>query len=111
MAAFLRPAGKLKPIFSNLSLRDRPPFLDLALEKGEIKWLRITENYNTTERQKSQRKKSGMVQTIECMLFLPFLFAGFVFFSFVPKIDIPLIFKHRHSNIQNSCKEISKDEN
>lgn len=37
VAAFLRPAGKLKPIFSNLSLRDRPPFLDFALNERNVK--------------------------------------------------------------------------
>lgn len=32
LAAFLLPAGKLSPILSNFSLRERPPFFDLALE-------------------------------------------------------------------------------
>lgn len=31
LAAFLRPAGRLSPILSNLSRNDRPPFLDFAL--------------------------------------------------------------------------------
>ena len=31
-AALRRPAGKAKPILSNLSLRYLPPFLDLALK-------------------------------------------------------------------------------
>lgn len=31
LAAFLRPAGKLRPIFSSFSRKDLPPFLDLAL--------------------------------------------------------------------------------
>lgn len=30
-AAFLRPAGKFNPIFSNFSRNDLPPFFDLAL--------------------------------------------------------------------------------
>lgn len=34
-AAFLRPAGKLRPIFSSLSLKDRPPFFDLALQEND----------------------------------------------------------------------------
>lgn len=33
LAAFLRPAGRLSPIFSSLSLRMRPPFLLLALRR------------------------------------------------------------------------------
>lgn len=32
LAAFLRPAGRLSPILSNLSRNDRPPFLDFALK-------------------------------------------------------------------------------
>lgn len=32
LAAFLRPAGRLSPILSNLSRSDRPPFLDFALK-------------------------------------------------------------------------------
>lgn len=32
LAAFLLPAGKLRPIFSNFSLRSRPPFFDFALQ-------------------------------------------------------------------------------
>lgn len=31
LAAFLLPAGKFSPIFSNFSLSRRPPFLDFAL--------------------------------------------------------------------------------
>lgn len=31
-AALRLPAGKLKPILSNFSLSDLPPFLDLALQ-------------------------------------------------------------------------------
>lgn len=31
VAALRRPAGKLRPILSNLSLKARPPFFDLAL--------------------------------------------------------------------------------
>jgi hypothetical protein len=31
VAAFRRPAGKLRPILSSLSRRARPPFFDLAL--------------------------------------------------------------------------------
>lgn len=33
LAAFLLPAGKLSPILSSFSLRERPPFFDLALQK------------------------------------------------------------------------------
>ena len=33
LAAFLLPAGRLSPILSSFSLRERPPFLDLALRK------------------------------------------------------------------------------
>ena len=32
VAAFLLPAGKLRPILSSLSRKDRPPFFDLALQ-------------------------------------------------------------------------------
>lgn len=32
LAALRRPAGRLRPIFSRRSLRQRPPFLDFALE-------------------------------------------------------------------------------
>lgn len=32
LAAFLLPAGKLSPILSSFSLRERPPFFDLALQ-------------------------------------------------------------------------------
>lgn len=32
LAAFRRPAGKLSPIFSSFSLKERPPFFDLALD-------------------------------------------------------------------------------
>ena len=32
-AAFLRPAGKFRPIFSNFSRNDFPPFFDFALLK------------------------------------------------------------------------------
>ena len=35
-AALRRPAGKAKPILSNLSLRYLPPFLDLALKRDEF---------------------------------------------------------------------------
>jgi hypothetical protein len=35
LAAFLLPAGSAQPILSNLSLRLRPPSLDLALEKTQ----------------------------------------------------------------------------
>ena len=33
LAAFLRPAGKFSPIFSNFSRRERPPFFDFALRR------------------------------------------------------------------------------
>ena len=33
LAAFLRPAGRLRPILSSFSLRERPPFFDLALQR------------------------------------------------------------------------------
>lgn len=33
LAALRRPAGRLRPIFSNLSLKHRPPFFDFALER------------------------------------------------------------------------------
>lgn len=38
-AAFRRPAGRFRPIFSSFSLSDRPPFFDLALQttSDEIK--------------------------------------------------------------------------
>lgn len=32
LAAFLLPAGKFKPMFSNFSLSSLPPFFDLALQ-------------------------------------------------------------------------------
>lgn len=32
LAALRRPAGRLRPIFSRRSLRQRPPFFDLALD-------------------------------------------------------------------------------
>lgn len=35
LAAFLRPAGRFSPILSSFSLRERPPFLDLALGDNE----------------------------------------------------------------------------
>lgn len=31
-AAFLRPAGRFRPIFSSFSRNSRPPFLDFALK-------------------------------------------------------------------------------
>lgn len=36
LAAFLRPAGRLRPRRSNFSRRHRPPFLDFALWKSKI---------------------------------------------------------------------------
>lgn len=35
-AALRLPAGKFKPIFSSLSLKDLPPFFDLALQLQEL---------------------------------------------------------------------------
>lgn len=37
LAAFLRPAGRFSPIFSNLSRRIRPPFLLLALCERKLR--------------------------------------------------------------------------
>lgn len=37
LAAFLLPAGRLSPILSNFSLRERPPFFDLALQNNIYK--------------------------------------------------------------------------
>lgn len=34
-AAFLLPAGRLRPSLSNFSLKQRPPFLDFALSGGQ----------------------------------------------------------------------------
>lgn len=37
LAALRRPAGRLRPIFSRRSLRQRPPFFDFALRGGQGK--------------------------------------------------------------------------
>ena len=47
VAALRRPAGKLKPILSNLSLNDRPPFLDLALQTKKTYPQRLNTHVNT----------------------------------------------------------------
>lgn len=44
LAAFLRPAGRFSPIFSNFSRSSLPPFLDLALE--EQRTMRISQVLN-----------------------------------------------------------------
>lgn len=41
-AAFLRPAGRLSPSLSSFSLRHRPPFFDLALNKTDAERLLST---------------------------------------------------------------------
>ena len=47
LAAFRRPAGRFRPIFSSLSRRDRPPFLDFALWRKRRKEKR--KNFNEKE--------------------------------------------------------------
>ena len=50
VAAFLRPAGKLNPIFSNFSRKARPPFFDLALKQKKQLTVRfnVVDNVNYT---------------------------------------------------------------
>lgn len=53
LAAFLRPAGRLSPILSNLSRNDRPPFLDFALK--------IKRFINKAQLNKKKTKKQFLV--------------------------------------------------
>lgn len=53
LAAFLLPAGKLSPIWSNFSRRHRPPFFDFALQNKEIE--RILSNEGMYSRANSKK--------------------------------------------------------
>lgn len=48
LAALRLPAGRFSPIFSNLSLKHRPPFFDFALKRENMERKKIIINVKIT---------------------------------------------------------------
>lgn len=81
MAAFLLPAGKLSPILSSFSRRERPPFFDLALQKEQVDSCEILHTVNA--RLWSRSRKVCKCNKIKMPFFI--LFTHYHYFASISK--------------------------